>query len=94
MLSMRACLLVGMAEELARSSASAEKPAKRILLVEEEERGETMAEGMIRILNDAFSIPLSKQSQGRVLEDVTAHACGSWLKAVPDVLRGHIRHKA
>jgi hypothetical protein len=38
MLSMRACLLVGMAEELARSSASAEKPAKRILLVEEEER--------------------------------------------------------
>lgn len=34
MLSMRACLFVGMAEELARSSVIAEKPAKRILLVE------------------------------------------------------------
>jgi hypothetical protein len=34
MLSMRACLFVGMAEELARSSVNAEKPAKRILLVE------------------------------------------------------------
>jgi hypothetical protein len=34
MLSMRACLLVGMADELARSSVNAEKPAKRILLVE------------------------------------------------------------
>lgn len=49
---------------------------------------------MIRILNDDFSIPLSKQSQGRVLEDVTGHACGSWLKVVPDVLRGHIKHEA
>jgi hypothetical protein len=51
-----------------------------------------MAEGTIRILNDVFWIPLSKQSQGRVLEDVTAHARGSWLRVVPDVLRGHIRH--
>lgn len=38
MLSMRACLFVGMAEELARSSVIAEKPAKRILLVETRER--------------------------------------------------------
>jgi hypothetical protein len=38
MLSMRACLFVGMAEELARSSVIAEKPAKRILLVELRER--------------------------------------------------------
>jgi hypothetical protein len=38
MLSMRACLFVGMAEELARSSVNAEKPAKRILLVESKVR--------------------------------------------------------
>lgn len=38
MLSMRACLFVGMAEELAKSSEIAEKPAKRILLVETRER--------------------------------------------------------
>jgi hypothetical protein len=38
MLSMRACLFVGMAEELARSSVIAEKPAKRILLIVSRER--------------------------------------------------------